>query len=119
MVKILDVSGLLFYCAFIYWLSSQPSLPTPSLFEHQDKLFHAGAYFVMSLLAWRSFKHLITPPIILAFVSLAFCCLYGASDEWHQSFVVGRSSDVLDWLADTSGAAMGVFLWHKLRKQQD
>jgi VanZ family protein len=118
MVKILDFLGLVFYCAFIYWLSDQHSLPTPALFENQDKLFHAGAYFVMSLLAWRSFRHSVNSPIILALVSIAFCSLYGASDEWHQSFVVGRSSDVLDWLADTSGAAVGIFLLNKLPKQQ-
>jgi VanZ family protein len=53
---------------------------------------------------------------MLALVSIAFCSLYGASDEWHQSFVVGRSSDILDWLADTSGASAGIFLLHKLRK---
>jgi VanZ family protein len=116
MVKILDFSGLLFYCLFIYWLSDRHSLPTPSWFEHQDKLFHFGAYFVMGLLAWRSFKHTVDLPIILALVSIIFCSLYGISDEWHQSFVEGRSSDVLDWLADTIGASMSVFLLHKLRK---
>jgi VanZ family protein len=117
MIRILDFSGLLFYCGFIYWLSDQSSLPTPSLFEHQDKLFHFSAYFVLGLLAWRSFKYPITTPIILALVSIIFCSLYGVSDEWHQSFVIGRSSDVLDWLADTSGASAGVFLLHTLRKQ--
>ncbi len=116
MVKVLDFLGLLLYCAFIYWLSAQSSLPTPEWFENQDKLHHFGAYFVMGLLAWRSFKHWVNLPIILALVSISFCSLYGVSDEWHQSFVEGRSSDVLDWLADTSGASVGVFLLYKLRK---
>ncbi|MFI3218673.1 MAG: VanZ family protein [Methylococcales bacterium] len=119
MVRVLDFLGLLFYCALIYWLSDQETLPTPDLFENQDKLIHFGAYFVMGLLAWRSFKHLISTPIILALVSIVFCSLYGASDEWHQSFVVGRVSDIVDWLADTSGAIAGVFFLHKLPKQQD
>ncbi len=116
MIKFLDFLGLLFYCLFIYWLSDQPSLPMPMWFEHQDKVHHFGAYFMMSLLAWRSFKHLISSPIILALVSLVFCSLYGLSDEWHQSFVAGRSSDVMDWLADTMGASVGVFLLHKHQK---
>ena len=34
----------------IFFLSHQPSLPTPSLFEHQDKLFHGGAYGLLGLL---------------------------------------------------------------------
>jgi VanZ family protein len=118
MIKILDFLGLLFYCAFIYWLSAQSSLPTPDWFEYQDKLHHFGAYFVMGLLAWRSFRHPINSSIILALISILFCSFYGVSDEWHQSFVIGRSSNIFDWLADTSGASVSVFLLHKRRNQQ-
>lgn len=109
MIKILDFAGLIFYCLLIYWLSDQPALPAPMWFENQDKLYHAGAYSIMGLLAWRSFKHLVSSPIILALLSIAFCSLYGLSDEWHQSFVVGRESSVADWVADTSGAALAIF----------
>ena len=116
MNRILDYLGLLFYCLFIYWLSDQQTLPTPELFENQDKVLHFGAYFVMGLFAWRSFRHLISPPIILTLITIAFCSLYALSDEWHQSFVPGRSSDVLDWIADTLGAGFSVFLLYKLQK---
>jgi VanZ family protein len=40
-------------------------------------------------------------------LALSLASLYGATDEFHQSFVPGRSADVLDWLADTLGAALG------------
>ncbi|MCX6954305.1 MAG: VanZ family protein [Verrucomicrobia bacterium] len=33
---------------------------------------------------------------------------YGVSDEFHQSFVPGRSVEVADWMADTLGAALAV-----------
>ena len=33
--------------------------------------------------------------------------LYGATDEWHQSFVPMRDSDVRDWVADTLGGTAG------------
>jgi VanZ family protein len=33
---------------------------------------------------------------------------YGASDEWHQLYTVGRNADLHDWMADTLGAAMGL-----------
>ena len=113
MIKILDFTLLILYCLFIYWLSDQPSLPTPMWFEDQDKLYHAGAYFIMGLLAWRSFKHWLSSPIILTLLSIAFCSLYGLSDEWHQSFVVGRESDSADWVADTSGSVLAIFLLYK------
>ena len=104
MNKWLDFTALTFYCALIYWLSAQHSLPTPQFFNFQDKVIHAGAYFVMSLLVWRYFRHSLTQPMITISASIVFCSLYGATDEWHQSFVAGRNSDSLDWLADTIGA---------------
>ena len=116
MIKILDFTLLLFYCLFLYWLSDQPSLSAPMWFEHQDKLYHAGAYSIIGLLAWRSFKHLVSSPIILALLIIAFCSLYGLSDEWHQSFVVGRESDSADWVADTSGSILAILLLYKLHK---
>ncbi|MGR9012609.1 MAG: VanZ family protein [Gammaproteobacteria bacterium] len=115
MVKTLDFTLLFLYCLFIYWLSDQSSLPTPKLFSAEDKILHAGAYFIMGVLAWRSYKHLLNRPIILAMLSATFCSLYGISDEWHQSFVEGRLSDVSDWIADSSGAGLAVFLLYKLR----
>jgi len=117
MTKYFDLSALLLYCLFIYWLSDQQSLPSPTWWglEFQDKINHAGAYFIMATFAWRSFRHIGTLPIVLALISILFCSLYGASDEWHQSFVEGRSSDVMDWLADTSGAVMAIIIIHHLR----
>ena len=110
MPKFLDILALTAYCGLIYWLSDQPSIPLPMLFEYQDKLHHFAAYFVMAFLARRSFKHFVRSPVTLVIISLAFCSLYGVSDEWHQSFVEGRTADSLDWLADTIGSAIAVLL---------
>jgi VanZ family protein len=109
MLKIFDTLALMALCATIFGLSSQPSLPLPMLFDFQDKLHHFIAYFVMGFLAWRCFRHYIRPSLLMI-ISIIFCSLYGVSDEWHQSFVPGRSSDVLDWVADTIGATVAVML---------
>jgi len=42
---------------------------------------------------------------VLAWLSAAF---YGATDEFHQNFVHGRTPDVKDWLVDAAGAAVAV-----------
>ncbi|CAA9889532.1 VanZ like protein [Candidatus Methylobacter favarea] len=115
MIKIMDFCLFFLYCLFIYWLSDQPSLPVPMLFPNNDKGYHAAAYFIMGLLAWRSFKHVISSPVLLASLGIIFCSVYGISDEWHQSFVEGRSSDTADWVADTMGAGLAIFLMQKLR----
>ncbi len=108
MLKTINVTFLIFYCSLIFWLSSQSALPTPMLFSHQDKIYHMGAYFIMGILAWHFFKDYLKKPNTLFITSLCFCSLYGASDEWHQSFVAGREADILDWLADTLGASMAL-----------
>jgi VanZ family protein len=36
--------------------------------------------------------------------------LYGLTDEFHQSFVPGRTPSVADWLIDFAGAATGAAL---------
>jgi VanZ family protein len=48
----------------------------------------------------------------VAFGSVLAAVAYGASDEWHQSFVPGRPMSGADLVADTIGAliAAGV-LW--------
>ncbi len=110
MLKKIDHFGLAAYCALIYWLSSQQTLPTPELFENQDKAHHLLAYFGMGVMCWRSFRHCMHSPIILAIVAIAFCSAYGISDEWHQTFVPGRNASVYDWLADTLGAVFAQLL---------
>lgn len=118
MFKILDSLALLFYCAFIYWLSSQSALPVPNLFKYEDKLHHAGAYFIMAILAWRIFRYFIKPPLLLPIICIGFCSLYGVSDEWHQSLVEGRQSDALDWVADTFGACLAMLFLSRFYPHQ-
>lgn len=51
----------------------------------------------------------------LAFLATA---LYAMSDEWHQSFVPGRSAGVNDVLVDLFGVVLGVLaviVWKRLR----
>ena len=110
---------LFLYCLFIYWLSDQPSLPVPMLFTHQDKVHHAFAYFIMGLLALRSFNYYIKNPVLLASASLIFCSVYGLFDEWHQSYIPGRYADIADWLADTAGAACSVFFLPYFTRSSD
>ncbi|GFO71931.1 hypothetical protein BJAS_P1777 [Bathymodiolus japonicus methanotrophic gill symbiont] len=104
--KALDSAQLILYCVLIYWLSAQSTLPTPELFQHQDKVVHAGAYFVLAVFTLRALCHFISSLTMLLLSSLVFCSVYGVLDEWHQSFVPGRISDVNDWLADTVGAIL-------------
>jgi VanZ family protein len=43
--------------------------------------------------------------------SILICGLYAATDEYHQTFVAGRSGELADVLLDTAGATFGAFIY--------
>lgn len=98
--------------AFIYFLSSRSSLPSP--FEVNlpfiDKLFHFIEYLILGvLLSLNGFSK-----VILFLVGI----IYGGLDELHQGFVKGRDPSFFDWVFDCLGVFIGlygVFLWKKKR----
>jgi VanZ family protein len=101
------------YAALIFYLSSQanplPFLPT-SFFTH-DKLLHATEYAGFSaVLAWGLDRVSGLGLRGAAMVAGAAASAYGLTDELHQAFVPGRSADVFDWIADTTGALAGALL---------
>ncbi len=94
--------------------SSRSQVASPNVTAIDDKFAHFGAYGLLATLVcrvrggWRA-----------AGWSLLAVSAFGASDEWHQSFVPGRSPDVMDWVADTTGAALAVALyagWSRYRQ---
>lgn len=112
MTQGINFSLLISYCALIFWFSDQPSLQLPMTFQHQDKVIHFAAYFIMGTLAWWSFFPLVKIRSRTAIICFIFCALYGLSDEWHQSFVSGRYSDVFDWFADMMGSVIALLIFY-------
>ncbi len=57
-----------------------------------------------------------------ALYALVTCILYACSDEWHQSFVSGRSTQITDICIDTCGALslillnIGLIRWKSSQK---
>jgi VanZ family protein len=97
----------LVYAAAIFYLSSQ-SAPLPELTEHVwDKLLHTIEYALFGVLVCRALVGEGLQGVRAAILAIAITSAYGASDEWHQSFVPDRSSDVRDWLTDNIGATLG------------
>ncbi|MEP7066072.1 MAG: VanZ family protein [Gemmatimonadota bacterium] len=98
----------LLWAALIVILTSIPGsrLPIPP-FRNFDKVVHLTIYGVLGWLAacaWAEGSRL--PAAAIAVIALISC--FGALDEWHQQFIPLRSTDLLDWAADTTGATIGV-----------
>jgi VanZ family protein len=77
-----------------------------------DKSGHSIGYALLAGLLVRAFARGRLSGITwrAAAAAVVLATMYGASDELHQAFVPGRSSDRYDVLADFLGAVMGVAL---------
>ncbi|MBN1526517.1 MAG: VanZ family protein [Candidatus Omnitrophica bacterium] len=102
------------WMGLIYLFSSMPGSKLPKVdIPNIDKIVHFLEYFIFSLLLMRALVNStksfnLTALIIL---SIMITSLYGISDEWHQSFVAGRMSDLYDYLTDSIGSITGAFLY--------
>jgi VanZ family protein len=70
-----------------------------------DKVAHFKAYTVLAALCLRSTRR--PREWSTVFAVIASVALLGAVDEWHQSFIPGRSMSLFDWCADALGATVG------------
>jgi VanZ family protein len=109
--------------AYEFYLSSQsslPALPLSDILPNFDKAEHAVYFFLTGLLAVRAARYGETwssreTAAILLFGAL----VWGVLDEFHQSFVPGRSVEAGDVAADVAGVLLAVLvgehLWRLLR----
>jgi len=101
------------WAAVLFFLSAQSGLDVPPLFfQGEDKVVHAALYAVLGALLARGGRASASPPPPWVLVVLGV--LYGASDEWHQSFVPGRDPSLGDWAADTVGLLLGYWITSRI-----
>ena len=100
--------------ALIFAVSSlkQPPVPMPK-FEWLtiDKLYHFIEYAILGGLVAHALlkaRPSVVPSQLIWGLAAVVSILYGASDEWHQTFVPGRCATLADWVADVIGSIAGV-----------
>jgi len=108
---------VVFFMAYIFYVSSQKGQDIPSLFAFQDIVYHFCIYTFLTLSLGRALDfempHLAALKIVC--VCAVFGLLYGISDEFHQSFISGRSCQAFDVAIDTTGSFCGGILARWLR----
>ena len=113
---------IILYAALILTVSSISRLPTPDLgITYLDKLAHFAEYFLFLVLMIRA---LTNRPLNLDgfpgyLLAVVFSIGFAAGDEYFQSFIPGRQSDIYDLLADSLGIILGailLFLIHKRKR---
>jgi VanZ family protein len=95
--------------AVIFFFSSLPSESIPNFGKYElsvKKGGHALGYFLLGC----AFLHGLGRTQKAPWLAWGFCVLYAATDEFHQSFVPGRSAQVKDVGIDALGALVGLLL---------
>jgi VanZ family protein len=108
------------WLAFIYAGSSVGSLPhadSETLDSIIHRIGHLIEYAILGVLiarAWRQHQSIAWREIVYIVIA---CGLYGLTDEWHQRFVVGRSSELSAVPFDMAGGLIGAWFYRWRRRR--
>jgi VanZ family protein len=110
----------LVWMAGILTATSLPKSVIPDVrFPYADKALHFTMYAGLAFLIARAMD---SPPrttlarvLIAGFLSAV---AIGALDEWHQTYIQGRSTELADWLADSAGGLTGATAWTLFSRQK-
>jgi len=100
--------------AAIFAFSAQPSSALPD-FGWWNLLWetggHAAGYALLGA-AWMYALQTLRPASA-AWTAWTLSLVYALGDEFHQSFVPGRTADWRDIVVDALGAALAMYLWRR------
>jgi VanZ family protein len=112
------------WAALIFTLSSFTFATDPGHnIPNADKFGHITVYYILGCLvarAWRANPRFSTTQLFI--LTVLVTSAYGATDEWHQSYVPGRAPEFADWIADTLAALLAATTFHlhdKIRSQKE
>src|SRR5436190_15951759 len=97
--------------AAIFYSSSQPKAVVPQFGSYDwpvKKFAHVISYGLLGIAYLRGLADGRRPSLRLAFAAVLMAAAYGATDEFHQSFVAGRGAGPVDVGIDTLGAIGGL-----------
>jgi peptidoglycan/LPS O-acetylase OafA/YrhL len=106
-VRIVAAIGAVLLAIAIFVVSSIPGSGFPTHPGYFNVIAHFVEYLLLAVLLCIALNSPKRALWLTALLAIIIASLYGASDEFHQLFVFGRSCDPLDWLTDTLGALVG------------
>lgn len=77
------------------------------------KVAHATVYLVLALILLTASRVIFGGKkyLLSCAIALLFCFVFALTDEYHQTFVAGRTGQFSDVLIDTAGACVGVLVF--------
>lgn len=118
MKKLLFFAPSAVYYALIFFLSSKSYKVQPEI-PFLDKGVHLVEFGLLGLfLSLGYFKNLKSSFLLRAVLTILSGIVLGALDEGHQYFVPGRSTEILDLVADTVGICAGLLVYVYLSRKK-
>lgn len=77
---------------------------------------HIFLYFMLTLFLCLAVWQLVRAVKLRPWLALSLCAALAAIDEFHQTFVPGRTGKVTDVLVDLVGAGIAVTSWMGIGK---
>ena len=108
---------LVLYWIILFTATTLPGNQLPNL-GISDKIEHFSAFLILSVLLNLTLLFQRKSRLFFryaAILTIIICLLYGAVDEIHQLIIPGRSADIRDWLADSTGVFLGVFILNLIK----
>jgi VanZ family protein len=111
----------IFFMAVIFLFSATPGKELP-VFGGWDLLAKKGGHMLGYAILASSYYYAVArnkiPSPIHFILALCMAVLYACSDEFHQSFVPGRSPSLIDVGIDTAGGFFGLIAFCIVRRKQ-
>ncbi len=111
MKKMISLWGpVIIFAVLVFLLSSMPFPLKKAPFPFFDKVAHVSEYAIFATLLFRALSGTWSGVnfLLLVLFTVVITLGYGVSDEFHQSFVPTRTSDIKDVAADGFGAIMAM-----------
>lgn len=80
------------------------------------KCMHAFVYFVLAILVLNALKVSNVKNYKLYLICFIICFLHSLLDEYHQTFINGRTGQIIDSIIDTSGSIVGIMIYYFINK---
>ncbi|MFZ5933134.1 MAG: VanZ family protein [Patescibacteria group bacterium] len=108
------------WAAVIFLFSSFPTSKTSEIYWQDfivKKSAHIVEYGIFAILLYRALKNSGVEKKNAGLIAILLAVIYGATDEYHQSFTPGREPRVRDIFFDTIGSVLAIYyLWNLLPK---
>ena len=82
------------------------------------KCAHASVYFILAILILNALLSCNNKHLLVALLTIFLCFIYACTDEYHQTFVSGRTGQFSDVLIDTMGSVVACLVYYGIKKRR-